>query len=192
MRHTVMSFVAPQPPPHFKKCVLFSLQLLSKIFLILRRIYWDFNETWIFSADWQKLKYQVLSKSVQLDLRCSMQMHMTKLTHAFCNFVNTPKNSKTMHATQNCWRFHCSFPFPLTMHTHGKFSHWSKPRAQRTKTCWMLSRSACFYFYSTISMEFVVQVSIPSWWATNKQNLIYREIWMNIWAGKWLENWQHY
>jgi hypothetical protein len=75
-------------------CVfLFSLQLLSETFLIVRRILQDiiinihmssrkvlampvrFKWTLIFLTDFQKiLKYQISGKSTQWDLSCSMQM----------------------------------------------------------------------------------------------------------------------
>jgi hypothetical protein len=87
----------------------FSVQLLSKTFLILRRIEQDiiiicighnikyqlflsdFNQTWIFLTDFQKiLKYQILWKSIHWELSCSMwtdgQTDMTKLRVTFHNF----------------------------------------------------------------------------------------------------------
>jgi hypothetical protein len=97
------------------KCVFwFSLQLLHKIFLILRRIYRDivinvknlhvkyllflsvFNETWILATDFRKkLKYQVLSKFVPWEPSCSTrterQTDMTKTTVSFRNFAKAPK-----------------------------------------------------------------------------------------------------
>jgi len=100
------------------KCVFwFSLQLLTETFLILRRnerdtirgVYWssrkvlfvflsDFNETWIFWADFRKiLKYQIWWKPVQRKPSCSMwadgRTDMTKLIVAFRNFANAPKTA---------------------------------------------------------------------------------------------------
>jgi aspartyl/asparaginyl beta-hydroxylase (cupin superfamily) len=63
----------------------------------------DFIETWFFSTEFrQKLKYQVSSKSVQWEQSCSMrtdgrrdgQTVMTKLTVAFRNYANAPRNCK--------------------------------------------------------------------------------------------------
>jgi hypothetical protein len=93
----------------------FFLELLSKTFIILRRIRQDiviyvkslhvkyplflpdFNETWIFSTYFRKnLKYCVSSKPVQCEPSCSMrtdwQTDMTKLIVAFRSFANAPKN----------------------------------------------------------------------------------------------------
>ena len=75
------------------KCeIWFSLQILSETFFILRRnerdmiknVYWysckvqvflsDFNESWIFSTDFQKMLYIKISwKSFQWEPICSMQ-----------------------------------------------------------------------------------------------------------------------
>ena len=99
------------------KCLFwFSLQLLSGTFLILRRNKRDMikqmwigchveyplflsnlNNIWIFLTDFRKiLKYQILWKPVQWEQSCSMwtdgQTNMTKLTVAFRNFANAPKN----------------------------------------------------------------------------------------------------
>jgi hypothetical protein len=58
-----------------------------------------FNETWIFSTDfWQKIpKFQFSWKSVQWESSCSMRTHgrtgIRKLTVAFSNFVNAPKQA---------------------------------------------------------------------------------------------------
>ena len=60
----------------------------------------DFNEPLIFLTHFQKKsQYQVSSKSVNWKPSCSMwtdkterQMDMTKLTVAFHNFANVPKN----------------------------------------------------------------------------------------------------
>ena len=97
------------------KCVFwFSVQPLSKTFLILRRIEQDiivmcrghnikyqlflsdFNQTWIFVTDFQKiLKYQTSWFSVHLELSCSMwtdgKTEMTTLRVAFHSFLNVPK-----------------------------------------------------------------------------------------------------
>ena len=73
-------------------------------------------------------------------------------------------NIKKMVSTnQNCWRFHSSLPFVLIMQTLSEFSHWWKPRGQRRWSYWMLSHSGDIYSYSTMSDEFLVQVSMPSW-----------------------------
>jgi len=57
---------------------------------------YNFNETWIFLTDFKKiLKYQFSWKSVQWELRCSMQTDrwtdMMKLIVAFHYFANTRK-----------------------------------------------------------------------------------------------------
>ena len=104
------------------KCVFwFSLQLFSETFLILRRTERDiiknvyralckvsvivvhFNETWIFSTDFQK-KYpicQISWKSVQSEPSCSVRTDgrtdMTKLKVPFFNFANSPKNETLGH-----------------------------------------------------------------------------------------------
>jgi hypothetical protein len=103
------------------KCVFrFYLQILSEIFLILRRIQRDiiinvhmssckvplflsdFNEAWIFSTEFRKIdKYQISWKSVQWNPSCSMyidrqtdrQTDMTRLIVAFRNFTTAPKNA---------------------------------------------------------------------------------------------------
>ena len=107
----------------FQKCYWaqnafwFSLQLLSATFLILRSIEGntnimytyrcsgtvplflaDFNETWFFSKDFRKkIKYRISRKFLQWEAKCSMRTDgrtdMTKLTVAFRNFANAPKNS---------------------------------------------------------------------------------------------------
>jgi len=95
-----------------------SPQLLSEIFLIIRRTGWNlilmniglhvkyplllsyFKKTWIFGSCFKKIiKYQIPWKSVQWKPSCSMrtdgqtygQTEMTKLTVAFRNFANAPK-----------------------------------------------------------------------------------------------------
>jgi hypothetical protein len=99
------------------KCMFwFSLQLLSEIFLILRRIQWviitnyiglrvkyplylsDFYETSSFSRDFRKiLKYQTPCKSVQWEPGCSTRTDgrtdMTTPIVAFGYFANASKNS---------------------------------------------------------------------------------------------------
>jgi hypothetical protein len=58
----------------------------------------DFNETWIFKIDLQKiLKYQTSQKSVQWELSCSMQTDMAKLIPTFYNFGIAPKVTPTVH-----------------------------------------------------------------------------------------------
>jgi hypothetical protein len=58
----------------------------------------DFNETLIFSIDFQKMfKYQISWKSVQWEPSCSMrrangQTDMTTLTVDFCNSADESKN----------------------------------------------------------------------------------------------------
>jgi hypothetical protein len=97
----------------------FSLQLLSEIFLIIKRterdmiklhiglnanyplFLWQFNETEIFTPHFRQiLKHQVSWKSVQWEPSYSMrtdgrtvgQTEMTKLTVAFTKFSSRPKN----------------------------------------------------------------------------------------------------
>ena len=62
---------------------------------------WDFNDIWNFSIDVRKiLKYHISGKFVQWEPSCSMrtdgrtdrQIDMIKLTVAFRNFANAPKN----------------------------------------------------------------------------------------------------
>ena len=98
------------------RCVFwFCLQLSSEIFLILGGIRRDIiikcvghhvkyplflsdcNETWISSIDLRKIAiYQILWKSAQREPSCSVltdrQTDMAKLTVAFRNFANAPKN----------------------------------------------------------------------------------------------------
>ena len=86
-----------------------------------------FNETWKFldRVSKQKLKYQVLSKSVQYEPSCSMstdrqmhrQMHrqtdMTKLKVDFLNFANAPKMicPRSTCRERIPWNFpYCSIP----------------------------------------------------------------------------------
>ena len=58
----------------------------------------DFNETWIFLRDfWEKLKYQILLKSVVWEPSCSVRMgrtDMAKLIVALRKFANAPKCKK--------------------------------------------------------------------------------------------------
>ena len=88
------------------------LQLLSEIFLILRRNERDMIKMYIclhvnypfiwmkfefFSIDfWNILKYKISWKSVPWEPSCSMRTggHMTKLIVAFRNFTNAPNYSK--------------------------------------------------------------------------------------------------
>ena len=105
----------------------YSLRLLSETFTILRRIQrdWskmytglhvkyqlflsDFKETSVFSSHFRRIvKYQISPKSVQRDLNCSMRMDghtgrhtLTKLTVAFRNFANAPKNPQMIKVLIN-------------------------------------------------------------------------------------------
>ena len=98
-----------------KVLVLISLQLLSEVFLILRRnerdekmcigrhvkcplFLSDFNENLIFSTDFRKpLNYQISLKPFQWEPSCSMRTdgrtnRQTDITVVFRNFVKAPKN----------------------------------------------------------------------------------------------------
>jgi hypothetical protein len=100
------------------KCAfLFSLKILPEAFLILRIIHRDTStnvrrfpwkvgamffrfQNWPCSTDFRKtLKYQISWISAQWEPSCSMstdgQTDMTKLTAAFRNFANAPKNRQT-------------------------------------------------------------------------------------------------
>jgi hypothetical protein len=55
----------------------------------------DFNECWIFSTDFQKITYQILSKSFQL-LHADSQTDMSKLIVAFRDFANASKKGKAV------------------------------------------------------------------------------------------------
>jgi len=98
------------------KCLFcFSLRTLSATHLNLRRnervkiknVYWssckvpllffDFNETWIFYANFRKiLQYQISWRSARWEPRCSVRTNkrtdMTKLIGASSNFANAPKH----------------------------------------------------------------------------------------------------
>jgi len=51
----------------------------------------DFNQTWIFSTDFQKiLKYQISWKSVVWERSLSMRTDMTQQIVTFCNFAKKP------------------------------------------------------------------------------------------------------
>jgi hypothetical protein len=102
------------------KCVFwFSLQLLSEIIFILKRIerdmikmyiglhvkyplfLSDFNETWISSTDFRKLlKYQISWKSDQWEPSCSLRTDrredMTKLTVAFGKVAKASNNNQSV------------------------------------------------------------------------------------------------
>jgi len=94
-----------------EKCVWFSLQLLTEIFLIRRRIRRDtvinvhrswqiFTELEFFRHFQKVLKYQIPLKSVKWEPSCSMrtdrwmdgQTDMTKLTVAPWNFAKAPED----------------------------------------------------------------------------------------------------
>ena len=108
------------------KCVFwFSLQLLSKTFLILRRtergmiisvyrssckvpvIIVRFNETGIFYTDFRRiLKYQISWKSIYWEPSCSMltggQTNMTKLNSCFSQFCESIKTLHYAYAVCHC------------------------------------------------------------------------------------------
>jgi hypothetical protein len=97
-----------------KYLLWFSLQSLSEIFLILRRIrrdviinvhvasckvplfLWDCNEIWILQTDLRKiLKCQFWRKSIRCEQSCSTKINrtaMTKLMVAFRNLANAIKH----------------------------------------------------------------------------------------------------
>ena len=57
----------------------------------------DFNETWIFSTDFRKIRNQISLKSVQREPNYSVRTDgwtdMTEVIIAFLDFANGPKNS---------------------------------------------------------------------------------------------------
>jgi hypothetical protein len=66
----------------------------------------DFNDTWIFSTEFIKIKYEISWKSVQwlpsfsvrMDGRTDRRTDMTKLIVAFRNFANVPKTKTRKRA----------------------------------------------------------------------------------------------
>jgi hypothetical protein len=135
------------------KCVFwFSLQILSEIFLILRRngrvmikkVLWssckipfflsDFNYTWLFVPDFSpqifekssNTKFHENSFRGSLDFACG-RVHMTKLTVAFRNFAKSD------------WK--CNHPF--------QFFRWgilgaSEPVSERCVSSFNFSGTRCF------------------------------------------------
>lgn len=64
-------------------------------------------------------------------------------------------------------------------HNANECSHWCKASGNMRGTCWTLSCTEGFDFCSTVSKEFLVQISIPAaeqCTATTKLNLIYRYV----------------
>jgi hypothetical protein len=122
--------------------------ILLKMYIVLHVKYplvlSDFNETWIFLTDFRKkLKHQISWKSVQWEPSCSMRTDgrtdMTKLTVAFRNFANAPKNNQNWSVPQTpggVWRStegarrwlgrwdweQCRFEENSTLHSIWRFS----------------------------------------------------------------------
>ena len=125
----------------------------------------DFNQTWTFWTDFRKsLKYQISSKTVQLESSFSMlnrRTDMTKLIIAFRNFANTRNNRAISHAqnttalqTNVFWTgTHTGFlsPSPSAHNRQGQhktpqlsiYSCLSAryPRSQRRMRLWMHNQS---------------------------------------------------
>ena len=95
-----------------------------------------------------------------------------KLNQIFWKIKKCECHSKLLNISQ----FHSfSLPLSLIMQLWNEFSHWSKSSGRRRGTRWILRRSDSSYLRSTISKEFLVQTSVPSW-KSNLQRHMNRHI----------------
>jgi hypothetical protein len=90
---------------------IFGKKVIEHKMYVKYPIFWSyFNETWIFSTVFRKLrKHQISWKSVQWESSCSMRTDMTKLAVPFRNFAKA-RNKPSGHKSGCNWNSVCYYP----------------------------------------------------------------------------------